>query len=200
MPALNRLGVNPVGVFLPEDGLSPLTVLLRYKNLEQMAALRQRMLADEEFQRRGEKILEAPSSKPAYRRVSSSLMVAFEGMARLENPISLPGRIFQLRIYESPSVRTGQKKIEMFNEGELAIFRKTGLTPVFFGETLVGAKMPNLTYMLVFRSSEERDANWKRFVSDPDWKQLSARPEYADDRILSNITNESLKPSSASQI
>ena len=60
----------------------------------------------------------------------------------------MKSRILELRIYESHSTKAGQKKIEMFNEGgEIAIFRKTGLRPVFFGETLIGPLMPNLTYM-----------------------------------------------------
>ena len=68
--------------------------------------------------------------------------------------------------------------------GEIDIFRKTGLNPVFFGETLTGDKMPNLTYMLVFNNMDERQANWRRFGSSPEWKALRAIPEYADKKIL----------------
>lgn len=56
-------------------------------------------------------------------------------MPRLELPVGEPGRIFQLRTYESPSEKTGLKKIEMFDTAEIAIFRKTGLNPVW--QTLV---------------------------------------------------------------
>ncbi len=118
----------------------------------------------------------------------------------METPIDAPGRVFQLRTYESPSVKTGLKKIEMFNTAEIDIFRKTGLNPVFFGQTLAGEKMPNLTYMLVFNSMDERQANWKRFGSSPEWKQLSSMPEYADKKILCGITNLYLKPAEYSQI
>ena len=129
-------------------------------------------------------------------------MVAFKGIPKLERPIAATDeRIFQLRIYESPSVVKGQKKIEMFNDaGEIAIFRKTGLNPVFFGETLAGGKMPNLTYMLCFHSDEERKANWKQFVNHPEWLALRAMPEYADKEILCGITNLMLKPAAYSQI
>jgi hypothetical protein len=88
----------------------------------------------------------------------------------------------------------------MFNRGEIQIFRDNGLHPVFFGEALVGSKMPNLTYMLSFKSREEQAANWKRFVSSPEWKELSSIPEYADKKILCGITNLLLKPSASSQI
>jgi hypothetical protein len=90
----------------------------------------------------------------------------------------------------------------MFNVGEIAIFRKTGLHPVFFGETLAGTKMPNLTYMLVFKDMEESKANWKRFSADPDWKALRSDPEYADKAVLrkGGITNLYLRPADYSQI
>ncbi len=88
----------------------------------------------------------------------------------------------------------------MFNNGEIDIFRKTGLNPVFFGETLIGGKMPNLTYMLSFDSMEEQKAGWKRFVSSPEWKSLSSIPAYADKTILCGITNLNLKPMACSQL
>jgi hypothetical protein len=198
VPALNRIGISPVGVFVPEEGFNPVTVLIRHKSAESVVNLTSKLLSDSQIT--GSKLFNAAASGPAYRRMASSLFVAFSGMPELEIPVEGEGRVFQLRIYESPSVRTGQKKIEMFNGGEIEIFRKTGLHPVFFGEALVGSRMPNLTYMLSFRSREEQKANWKTFVSSPEWKALSSIPEYADDKILSGITNLLLKPSKASQI
>ena len=87
----------------------------------------------------------------------------------------------------------------MFNEGgEIALFRKTGLTPVFFGETVVGRNLPNLTYMLAFDDMADRDKRWKVFVADPGWKTLSADPAYKD--TVSNITDIILRPTAYSQI
>jgi len=200
IPALNRIDISPVGVFQPPDEIGPIHVLLRHRALESVGIATYQLLADDEFLRKGAAVLDAPSTSPAYARVESSLMAAFTGMPHLETPASSEGRVFQLRIYESPSIKTGQKKIEMFNTAELAIFRKTGLNPVFFGETLVGAKMPNLTYMLGFDSVEEQKAAWKRFSSDPDWRKLRAMPEYADKKILCGITNLLLKAADCSQI
>jgi NIPSNAP len=200
IPALNRLGIAPVGVFYPWEELSPIYVLIPHDSASSVAALRQRLERDPTFMEKGAAFLDAPAEKPAYKRMTSSLMVAFEGMPHLERPIWSPGRVLQLRTYESPSVKTGQKKIEMFNTAEIDIFRKTGLNPVFFGETLAGEKMPNLTYMLVFNDMDERKANWKQFVSSPEWKKLSSIPEYADKKILCGITNLFLKPAEYSQI
>jgi hypothetical protein len=49
-------------------------------------------------------------------------------------------RLFELRRYESAGKSAGKKKIEMFNNaGEINISKRVGLTPVFFGETIIGA-------------------------------------------------------------
>lgn len=200
IPALNRNGVDTVGVFKPEKEFSPVWALLRHNSLESVAAVPQALLNDDEFLAKGAAFLDAPAKTPAYARVESSLFAAFSGMPKLERPVENPGRVVQLRMYESPSVKTGQKKIEMFNTKEIGIFRKTGLNPVFFGECLVGAKMPNLTYMLAFESEDALKAGWKTFLADPDWKELSALPEYANDKILSGITNLVLAPVDYSQI
>jgi hypothetical protein len=201
IPALHRLGVKPVGVFLPQEGLSPVYVLLRHKSPEVLAAIDERLLADEDFVREGAEFLGAPASAPAYKRIETSLLIAFSGMPELARPATAPTRVFQLRTYESPSVKTNLKKIEMFNDaGEIAIFRRVGLNPVFFGRTLVGTKMPNLTYMLGFDSKEAMDAGWKNFLKDPAWLKLKTRSEYGDKAILCGITNLVLRPAAYSQI
>jgi hypothetical protein len=201
IPALNRLGLSPVGVFQPAEGNGPIYVLLRHKSADSVVTLGARLRQDPQFLRDGAAFLDAPAAQPAYKRMESSLLVAFRGMPQLETPVKAAGRIFQLRIYESPSVKTGQKKIEMFNDaGEITIFRRVGLHPVFFGEALIGSKMPNLTYMLAFESADEMKANWKKFGGDPDWQRLRGMDEYADKNILSGITNVVLQPAEYSQI
>ena len=91
------------------------------------------------------------------------------------------------------------RKVEMFNEGgEIAIFKKTGLTPVLFGETIIGPNLPNLNYMLAFKDMADRDQKWQVFRDDPDWKKLSGDPTYRD--TVSNITDIILRPAAYSQI
>jgi len=87
----------------------------------------------------------------------------------------------------------------MFNAGgEIEIFLKTGLQPVFFGETLIGPRLPNLTYMLVFDDMAERDRRWSVFSGSPEWKKLRSAPEYAD--IVVNVNVIFLRPTPYSQI
>ncbi len=204
IPALNRLGIQPVGVFETVYGPSQPTlyVLIPHPSLESLLTTPEKLAADAEYQKAGEAFLNAPFADPAYVRVESSLMRAFSHMPKIELPdfaAAKKSRIFELRTYESHSAKSGRKKIEMFNEGgEIAIFHKTGLNPVFFGETLVGPRMPNLTYMLCFENMEHRAKQWSGFGSDPDWKALSGKEEYKD--TVSNITDYILRPTAFSQI
>ncbi len=201
IPTLNRIGIKPVGVFYPSEGLSPVYLLLPHSSMESVATMTTRMLQDPEYLSKGAEFLNAPASAPAFKRIESSLMVAFKGMPRMETPVQSPGRVFQLRTYESPSMKTHLKKVEMFNDaGEIKIFREVGLTPVFFGQTLVGDKMPNLTYMLGFKSIDEQKAAWQKFGAHPEWKRLSKMPEYSDKAILSGITNLLLVAAEYSQV
>jgi hypothetical protein len=201
VPALNRMGVEPVGVFHVVDGDRPAYMLTRHTSLDSVATMIASMGSDAEFQEAGEAFIDATAQTPAYGRMTTSLLTAFKGMPKLETPVTSPGRVLQLRIYESHSVAANQKKIEMFNDaGEISIFREAGLHPVFFGEAIAGPQLPNLTYMLAFESEEEQQANWQTFINHPDWKRISAMPEYANDRIISNITNLILRPADCSQI
>ena len=136
-----------------------------------------------------------------YMRYERTILRAFTGMPELKLPPALPGgHIFEIRTYESPSAATLKKKIAMFNEGEMQIFQRLGMNPVFFGEALVGSRLPHLTYMLAFDDLAHRDRGWKAFGSDPEWLKLRATPGLADADIVSNISNMILRPAAFSDI
>lgn len=207
LPTLKRYGIGPVGLFvekLDEDrrkvSVRKVYVLIVHSSTEHVVALSTRLHADEEHRQAAKEYLEARPGDPVYTRIDSSLLVAIEGMPRLAKTDAGKPRLMNLRIYESHNERAASKKIEMFNKGELAIFRRVGLTPVFFAQTLVGASMPNLTYMLVFPDDAGRQASWARFVKDEEWLKLRSIPEYADKEIVSHITNKILIPTAYSEI
>jgi hypothetical protein len=205
MPALNRAGIAQVGVFSVMVGPDSPTmyVLLTHPSLESLATIHARLDQDQEYQTAGAEFINAPPTNPAYVRVESSLMSAFEGMPKLEAPSFSGGgksRLFELRTYESHSWKAHKKKIEMFNRGEISIFKRTGLPPVFFGQTLIGSRLPNLTYMLGFENAAARDKGWSTFVGDAEWHKLSTTPGYTDAEIVSDISNVLLRPTAYSQI
>jgi hypothetical protein len=205
LPAMARMGIGPVGVFTPVNGpdTPAAYVLIPFASLAEFAAVGGRLRADAEYQKAGAEYINTPAGDPPYLRFESSLLMAFSGVPKLEVPAQKAAgksRVFELRTYESHSKKANQKKIEMFNEGELAIFRRTGLAPVFFGETLIGPKQPNLIYLLAFEDMAAREKHWAAFGADPEWKKLSATPGYTDAEIVTNISSVMLKPLACSQI
>jgi len=202
IPALNRLGSKNIGVFkeLKPEGQTKIFVLIPFASFDNFLKLEEKLAGDGAYQQAGTAYLSAPATEPAYDRIESSLLKAFTQLPKMEVPPNKP-RIFELRRYESASERAGKKKIEMFNDaGEIDIFKRVGLTPVFFGETLIGGMRPNLTYMLTYDDMEEHDRNWKTFGSDPEWKKISGMPEYANAKIVSRITRTFLVPLPSSQV
>ena len=90
------------------------------------------------------------------------------------------------------------RKIEMFNDGEIPIFREAGFETVFFGESLIGSGIPNLKYLLAAQDMEANRAGWKAFVGHPDWKAMKDLPKYAD--TVSHIDKQFLVPTSFSEV
>jgi hypothetical protein len=201
IPAMNRAGLNPIGafsvVFGPEN--ATIRILIPHKSAESFISTNERLDADEEFQKSGAEFINAPATNPSYVRVESSLLIAFEGFPKLDVPAK-KARLFELRTYESHSHKAGKKKIEMFNSGEITIFKRTGLTPVFFGETIIGGSLPNLTYMLTFDDLTDREKKWAAFGGDSEWQKLRSQSGYSDAEIVSNISNVILRPTAYSQI
>ncbi len=202
LPAAKRLSIGPIGVFSEkvDKGLPRKFVLIVHPSAESFATLSARLDADEEYRKAAADYLAVKPADAIYTRMESSILAAIEGMPKIDKPDASKPRLFNLRIYESHNERAGKKKIEMFNKGEIAIFKRVGLTPVLFGEAIAGGLMPNLTYLLVFPDDEGRKAAWDKFRVDPEWLKLRAIPEYADKEIVSRITNILMTPASYSEI
>ena len=205
IPAANRAGITPVGVFnlTIGPGTPAMYVLLPSASLDSLVNLEAHLANDAQYMSAGTPFLSAPAVAPAYQRIESQLMIAFEKIPG----ITLPGatatnaaRVFELRTYESPSDLDHKRKVEMMQSGEELIFAKAGFTQVFYGDTLIGGHLPNLTYMLSFESLATRDQHWSAFGTSPDWKAMQANPRYAFEDIVSNISNFILTPAPYSQI
>jgi hypothetical protein len=202
IPALTRLGLGPIGAFRVDYG--PVTptylLLLPGTSVELLAELDLRLAQDSDFLSAAAPFWNAPAAAPAFNRIEVSLLAAFHGWPHITPPANKGKRIFQLRTYESPSQQDHIRKVEMFHSGEFDIFRAAGFHPVFFGDTLIGTRMPSLTYMLAFDDLAQLDAQWNTFRTDPAWQKLSHSPRFAYEPIVSNITNLVLSPLPVSQI
>lgn len=200
LPALTRAGIGPIGFFSPVIATdSPFVMtIFSYPSLAAMEQQRAALSADAEFA----KAFAAYNAQPAsdHPRIDSMLVRAFPAVPTIEIPDSKAGHIFEMRRYESNTAATLARKIKMFESGEIDIFRKLGMNPVFFAETIVGPRMPNLTYMLSFNDLASREKCWKAFGSDPDWQKIRSAPGNSDAEIVSNISNWILAPLPFSQI
>jgi NIPSNAP len=205
IPALNRLGFSPIGVFNLDIGPETPAVylLIPSTTLESLVTAELQLAKDEEFMKAAAPFWNAPAAEPAFTRIESSLLAAFEGWPRLVVPpvtAQHGKRVFQLRTYESPSNQDHVRKVEMFQSGEFDVFQRAGFWQVFYGDTLIGPRLPQLTYMISFPDISEIDVKWDAFRSDPQWKKLSSLPRYSSEAIVGNISNLVLRPATFSQI
>ncbi|MBE9585891.1 NIPSNAP family protein [Mucilaginibacter sp. JRF] len=200
--ALNKLGVKHVGVFtqMQPETQTKLFVLIQYNSLDHFDKVAEKLSIDTDYFTKGATYLNAPAKSPAYERIETSLLKSFKQSPILEAP-DKSTRLFELRQYQSPSEAAGKQKIEMFNDqGEMGIFKRLGFKPVFWGETVIGNARPNLTYMLTFADMDAKNAHWKAFGSDPEWKKISSVPKYADALLINKIVSTMLVPTEYSQI
>jgi hypothetical protein len=197
MPAAKRNGIGTAGFFSPVIGeRSPFILsLVAYSSLASMETIRHGFLDDKEFVKGWDDYNNI--SSPAYVRMESALLRAFDGMPAIDVPLTdekRSARVFEMRTYESVNEKASQRKIKMFEDGEIGIFRRLGMAPVFFGQTLVGQNLPNLTYMLAFDDLASRERLWRSFSADPEWQKLRVQPGLSDAEIVSNISNTVLRP------
>jgi len=206
IPALNRIGHAPVGAFEVVTGVPSPTVflLVPLPTLASLGEIEPKLRADQDYVRAAAPYSDATAADPVYVREETSLLTAFPAFPKLVVPAQTAAkspRLFELRTYESPTAKAHLAKVRMFSEmGEIEIFKRVGLTPVFFSRTLVGPRMPSLVYMLVYDDMAAREKNWAAFRNDPEWKKLSATPGFTDPEIVSNITSIYLRPAAYSQI
>lgn len=204
LPALHAAGIATVGVFKPigNDTAADRRVYV----LTPFASLRQRekiaRATTGKLLTQGGPYLNAPYDNPAYLRLETIFLKTFDEMAGLTAPqLDAPRseQVYELRSYEGASEKIFRNKMQMFNAGgEIKLFARLGFNSLFYGEVLFGAKMPNLMYMTTFTNQAARGAHWKTFGSDPEWKRLSALPDYQHN--VSHIDITFLRPTGYSDL
>ena len=175
IPALNRLGIGPVGAFSLYFGpdTPAYYLLLPSAKLETLVTAELELATDAGFMKAAAPFWDAPGGAPPYLRIESTLLRAFEGYPKLTVPPAAAKkekRIYQLRTYVSPTNMDHVRKVEMFHHGEFDIFAKAGAAGVFYADALIGPRLPSLTYMLSFPNVEALEAVWDKFGADPVWK------------------------------
>lgn len=195
IPALNQRGLKNVGVFTELDIKrepvssapkpdTPVWVFIPYASLDAFVQVNAEINNEPAVLKAGADYLQTPKANAALDRIDSWLLIAFKGMPKMQVPEfsknRTPTRVFEMRTYESHSEVKALNKVAMFDEGETEIMRDLGMSPVFFGQALVGKNLPHLTYFTSGPDLATHLGNWKKFGPDPRWSKLKVDPKYAD--------------------
>jgi hypothetical protein len=186
LPALHRAGIPRVGVFKPIESDTTygkrVYVWIPFKSLSHFDKIQDALTNDKEYQMKGRDFLDAPYDNMPFIRKECILLKAFPDAPAFTVPnfkTQASERIYELRSYESATENLFRQKVKMFNEGgEISLFKSLDFNAVFYAEVISGSTMPNLMYMTTFADMDAHDAHWKTFVASPEWKKLSAMPEY----------------------
>lgn len=199
IPALNRLGIGPVGAFSIYFGpdTPAYYLLLPSTKLETLVTADLELAKDPAFMKAAAPFWDAPGGATPFSNIESTLLRAFAGYPKLVVPAAVAKkekRIYQLRQYVSPTNMDHVRKVEMFHHGEFGIFTKAGAAGVFYADALIGPRLPSLTYMLSFPDIAALAAR-EKFGADPDWKKLSNDPRFKlDPPTVSNVISIVLRP------
>lgn len=186
LPALHRYGYKNIGIFraLANDtaALKTMVVYIPIQNVAHHLAIADKLTRDSSYQNAGAAYINAAYTDAAYTRMEVILLKAFSLAPQMKLPeftAAKNERIYELRSYESATEKIFANKVHMFNEGgEIELFNRLNFNAVFYAEVIAGSHMPNLMYMTSFENKTDRDAHWKNFVGSPEWKKLSAMPQY----------------------
>jgi hypothetical protein len=204
VPRLHAAGITTIGVFraIGNDTAvdKRIYVFTPYASVSQWEKVSQQTAP--QLLAAGGTYENAVYTAPAYSRMETILLKAFPEMTALLAPkltTAKAERVYELRSYEGASEKIFRNKVQMFNAGgEIKLFDRLGFNGIFYGEVLFGAKMPNLMYMTSFANMPAREAHWKAFGADPEWKRLSALPEYQNN--VSHIDITFLRPANYSDL
>jgi NIPSNAP len=200
LPALHRQQYKDVGVFkaIANDTAKEklLYVLIPATGIEKFATISAKLQYDTDYQQAGKEYLDAVYTAAPYSRMETILLKAFHLAPSLTKPnlqSAKKERVYELRSYESATEKIFRNKVHMFNEGdEIGLFKRLNFNAIFYSEVIAGSKMPNLMYMTSFENMDDRNAHWKAFSADAQWKKLSTDPLYQ--KNVSHIDITFLRP------
>lgn len=199
LPALHRADVENVGVFKPIEGLNETTnyimVLTPFQSLDQFEKMPSILEKDPAYLEAAKAYIDAPHDQAPYTRIESFILRSFSATPKLALPeLSSPraDRVYELRSYEAATEKLYKLKVEMFNEGESALFQDLKFNPVMFSEVISSSHMPHLMYMTTHADTTAQKENWKAFVESPEWDRMKNLERYKN--TVSSITKYQVYP------
>lgn len=171
LPALSKVHSGPKivleGMIVPYT--PELVLIFGFSSVEEFWRVRGRLNQDEQLEKAFEAWQGGP--EPPFERQENILLEAADYSPEITtaDPPPKAGRIFELRVYHSPSYTQLQRLHERFAGPEIKIFHRVGIHPILYASTVIGPNMPNLTYLTPFDDLAAREKAWNAFGADPEW-------------------------------
>ena len=119
--------------------------------------------------------------------------------AATTKPAESSGRVFEMRKYYALPGRLEALNAR-FRNHTTKLFEKHGMENIGYWEITEGPEAGRvLVYILAYPSMEAKDAAWKGFRNDPDWKKAREESE-KDGKIVQKIESTILKATDYSAI
>jgi len=201
LPLFQKHQFGPMGFFTVDVGpnIPSVLFLLSFPGMAEMETLWGNMDADPDY---AAAIAELEKDEPAFYREDAMLLRATPFSPPLAaTPAGEPAhKLFELRIYESPTHRQLGYLHDRFAGGEIDLFHKSGIHPILYADTLFGPNQPNMAYLIPFESEAHREKAWGEFRSNPDWARIRDESVQHGGEIVRNITKMFFSPASFSMI
>jgi len=202
MPPIGKTHPGPLGFFNVFLGshLPAMVTLAGFAGFAEMEAAMGKSRSDPGFQKALAELESGP--EPPYDRVDVTLLEATEYSPEIQLLREKPktSRIFELRVYHSPTVRQNRLLHERFAGAEIKIFHRVGVHPILYSTTLIGPNMPNLTYLTPFATLAEREKAWDAFGADPEWVKVRKESVDRGGQITNQIGITLLRPTDYSPL
>ncbi len=192
LPAVDRIHKGPK-IFL-EAVMAPhmpqVAAIFGVESPEQVWSISKALFADKDFSRAFD---QWEAGEAPYVSTSASLLEATDYSPEIVAPGKPPAapRVFELRVYHSPTARQNKALHQRFSSAEIKIFHRVGVNPILYTTTVFGANRPNLTYLIPFDTLAAREKAWAAFSADEEWVRV--RKESIDrGGQISSVMNISL--------
>jgi len=174
------------------------TAIAGFSSLQELWDVNVKVLEDETVRKASAAV--ENGTEPAYESLDSLILQATDYSPEIKPEATTPSRIFELRVYKSPTWRQLDALHERFRGPEIKIFHRSGIHPILYGSTFIGPHQPNLVYLIPFADLAAREKAWATFGADPDWKKVRDESVAKSGEIVSDIQISFYRPTSYSPV
>ncbi len=173
LPAMKKVHSGPVVVMeaMVAQHMPQVALAMGYESMQQFKDVRTKAMGDRDSMEKLKQWESGPEQSFEHMSMTFLEAAPYSPEVAIEQKKEKP-RIFELRVYHSPSWSQLRALHERFAGPETKIFARVGVHPLFYSSTIAGANMPNLTYLIPFENLAAREKAWDAFSADPEWVKV----------------------------